>query len=229
MTDNGCGMSDELMARIFEPFARGEASVTNKIQGTGLGLPITKSFVESMNGTISVESTEGVGSCFTVLLNLEIYKYTDVEASEQSEEEKKESGGLRGRRFLCAEDNELNAEILESLLKACGAECTIYPDGAQLVEAFKTVKPGEYDAVLMDVQMPNMNGLDATRAIRAGENPLGRSIPIFAMTANAFAEDVQSCMEAGMDIHLSKPVDMGQLNNALSAFLGLHTPMNIWR
>ena len=118
-------------------------------------------------------------------------------------------------RFLCAEDNELNAEILDALLEMNGASCKIYPDGAKLLEAFKTVKPGDYDTILMDVQMPNMNGLEATRAIRQGDNPLGKTIPIIAMTANAFAEDVQACLDAGMDAHVSKPLDITAFERVL--------------
>lgn len=126
---------------------------------------------------------------------------------------------LYGKRFLCAEDNELNAEILKELLHMYGAECTIYPDGKQLTEAFKTLKPGEYDAILMDIQMPVMNGLDATRAVRSGGNPLGRTIPIIAMTANAFSEDVQNCLDAGMDAHIAKPLDIALLEKTLRSLL----------
>ena len=111
-------------------------------------------------------------------------------------------------KFLCAEDNAINAEILEMLLEANGASCTICPNGQEIVDAFASVKPGEYDMILMDVQMPVMDGLEATRRIRNGENPLGRIIPILAMTANAFLEDMQKSKEAGMDEHLSKPVDI---------------------
>ena len=122
---------------------------------------------------------------------------------------------LRGMRFLCAEDNELNAEILKAVLEVNDAACDIYPDGAKLVEAFRRVQPGDYDAILMDVQMPNMNGLEATHCIRTGANPLGKTIPIIAMTANAFAEDVQACLDAGMNAHVSKPLDIGTLERAL--------------
>ena len=125
---------------------------------------------------------------------------------------------LQGMHFLCAEDNTINAEILRSLLEMVGADCTIYPDGAQLVQAFAAVQPGQYDMILMDVQMPVMNGYEATRAIRAGANPLGRTIPILAMTANAFSEDVQHSLDAGMDAHLSKPVDLHVLEDTVRKF-----------
>lgn len=122
---------------------------------------------------------------------------------------------LNGMRFLCAEDNELNAEILEAILDMHGATCKIYPDGAELVEAFEKVKPGDYDAVLLDIQMPRMNGLEASRAIRSGSNPLGQTIPIIAMTANAFTEDIRDCLNAGMDAHVSKPIDIAVLERTL--------------
>ena len=121
-------------------------------------------------------------------------------------------------RFLCAEDNEINAEILQSLLEMQGASCTICRDGSEVVEKFRTVAPGEYDAILMDVQMPGMDGYEATRTIRSGANPLGRTIPIIAMTANAFAEDVKKSLDAGMNAHLSKPVDLNALEQTLQRF-----------
>ncbi len=126
---------------------------------------------------------------------------------------------LSGKRFLCAEDNELNAEILDALLGMHGASCVIYPSGVELVEAFAGVREGDYDAILMDGQMPRMDGMQATRAIRSSDNPLGRDIPIIAMTANAFSSDVQECLEAGMDAHLAKPVDIASLERTLHEVL----------
>lgn len=122
---------------------------------------------------------------------------------------------LRGMRFLCAEDNELNAEILKEILQMYDAACTIYPNGEKIAQAFQTVKEGEYDAVLMDIQMPKMNSLEVTKAIRSGSNPLGRTIPIIAMTANTFSEDVEHCIEAGMDPHIAKPTGRGELAEAI--------------
>lgn len=118
-------------------------------------------------------------------------------------------------RFLCAEDNELNAEILKAMLELEGAECTIYENGKLLTDAFETVQQGQYHAILMDVQMPVMNGYEATRAIRNGSNPLGKTIPIIAMTANAFSEDIQHCLEVGMNAHIAKPVDIAVLKNTV--------------
>ena len=122
-------------------------------------------------------------------------------------------------RFMCAEDNELNAEILEAVLEVNGASCVIYPDGEKITEAFESVKPDEYDAILMDVQMPKMNGLEASRRIRRSRNPLGKTIPIIAMTANAFSTDVQNCLDAGMDAHVAKPLDIGVLEQTLRGML----------
>lgn len=331
VADTGQGISSEFLEHIFEPFTRAENSMTNKIQGTGLGMAITKNIVDMMNGTITVQSELDKGSCFDVTLRLKIDKLhktsfpykeillisddeefienagaaftnvdftrldiarTEDEADDillnqpvdiillggslggqklenhvhqvrkiagnalllycckyaerkqlieienkggvdgivirpfflstlvktidglvncSNEKKDKNEPALKGMKFLCAEDNELNAEILSAILDIKGAECDIYPNGKELVEAFKKVKEGEYDAILMDVQMPVMDGLKATRMIRKGENPLGKRIPVIAMTANAFSSDVQDCLNAGMDAHVSKPLDIGVL------------------
>ena len=337
--DNGHGMKAEFLKHIFEPFTREVSSTTNKIQGTGLGMSITKSLVDLMGGTIEVQSEVEKGSRFDVTLTLPIdtaveppviaknvllvseeemlvsnlkaaFKeystelsvassldravsllqekpaeiillsgYADLEKLTAAVEklrqvakeaalifycyyahqeymgkaltdtgvdgliarpfffenlvlainathEKKlglaqdsQSSPLSGKHFLCAEDNVLNAEILQALLSLHNASCTICSDGVEIVKAFATVKPGDYDAILMDVQMPNMNGLDATRAIRSGDNPLGRTIPIIAMTANAFSSDVEECYSAGMDAHLAKPIDMVAMERTLQELL----------
>ena len=338
VTDTGYGMDAAFLEHIFEPFTRAENSTTNKVQGTGLGMAITKSIVDLMGGTISVTSEVNKGSCFEITLSLQIdtevshdigmdtvlvlsdneFLVRNIRASLQetnatllfaeteedalsllrtesidlilfgenvytpalaeeiqhlrtatkdialifcvdyvqteeiqkilaqsgadavvcrpfflanllrsidhlyhTDEQEKAGGGsvLKGLRFLAAEDNTLNAEILEALLEMHGASCEIYPDGEQLVEAFHDVKPGEYAAILMDVQMPNMNGLDATVAIRSGKNPLGQTIPIIAMTANAFAEDIRDCLAAGMDAHISKPLDLATLERTMRKFV----------
>ena len=338
VTDNGMGMSEEFQKHIYESFTRAESSVTNKVQGTGLGMAITKSIVNMMDGAISLESELGKGSKFEVVLEfridqkaddavkqmsvlllrcsdesfarikdatenglVSIYRSTSPEETENilktshydvvlvpyliygdllkpavehlrklagdetiligiaaasrdealdavrncgldgfiplpfflsnleaevedvrehrsRADEPGKASVLVGMNFLCAEDNPLNAEILEAMLEVQGASCTVCHDGKEIVEKFKTVQPGEYDAILMDVQMPVMDGYEATRAIRSGENPLGKTIPILAMTANAFAEDVQKSIEAGMDSHLSKPVDMAALEQTLRKF-----------
>ena len=331
--DTGYGMTPEFMEHIFEPFTRAENSTTNKVQGTGLGMAITKNIVDLMGGAITVESEQNKGSRFEVdltfpidsgmeqsfsgkrtllisedevlsknmgaALNAAEVPFTTVatvaEAKRQLEKatadvillngylhhpdltetvrmlrksakdavlvfccdyeqpeqvhdilkrcgvdgliprpfflsnlireverlqgnpvpEEVNSSVLVGKRFLCAEDNDLNAEILDAVLGSSGASCVIYPNGKLLVEAFERTQPDDFDAILMDVQMPVMNGLDATRAIRSGPNPLGKTIPIIAMTANAFAEDIRQCLSAGMNAHVSKPLDIAVLERTL--------------
>ena len=335
--DNGIGMAPEFLEHIFEPFARAENSVTNRVQGTGLGMAIAKSIVTQMGGTIAVESELGKGSRFEITLDFKINETADNktqskrllavgcdnatadrirdavahtpvfvyqsatvadavrelkqfgnydaallplsgtelaftvqqlraaqpgiiivgtderprtevraayaasgvdgflqlpfflsameteitrvrEISAHTPAPEEDAEPLKGMHFLCAEDNELNAEILESILAMAGAACTIYPNGEEIVKAFETVQPGDYDMILMDVQMPVMNGYDATRAIRSGANPLGRKIPILAMTANAFTEDVEKSIAAGMDAHISKPVNLHVLVQTVRRF-----------
>ena len=184
--DNGIGMSADFKDKIFDAFTRAENSVTNKIQGTGFGMAITRNLVEAMGGTIDVESELGQGSCFEVLIELRI-----------------------------AEDNELNAEILTELLKIEGAECTICENGEEVLKAFEQSAPGDYDMILMDVQMPVMNGYEATKAIRRSSHELAKKIPIIAMTANAFSEDIQHSLATGMNAHVSKPVEMKVLEKTI--------------
>ena len=217
--DDGIGMSKAYQKTLFEPFTREEKSGTNRVQGTGLGMAITKSIVDLMGGTIHVESAPGKGSRFEVVLEFPIDAEADkVQTASALPEEAEAVSPLSGMSFLCAEDNAINAEILEMLLETKGASCTICSNGQEIVDAFASVKPGEYDMILMDVQMPVMDGLEATRRIRNGENPLGRTIPILAMTANAFLEDMQKSKEAGMDEHLSKPVDIAALEQTVKRF-----------
>jgi signal transduction histidine kinase/CheY-like chemotaxis protein len=344
--DNGIGMTPEYLEHIFEPFTREESSVTNKIQGTGLGMSITKSLIDLMGGEIRVESKVGKGTRFDVLLTLPIdtereynahvnsvllisdediftenmeaslkgksVKFASASTVEEavvSVDERKpdviilsgylenknltgivkvlrEKAGedvlifcsdyahkslvknlltecgvdgfiprpfffdnfsraiecartkndnndserrspLSGKRFLCAEDNDLNAEILDALLCTHGASCVIYPSGVEITEAFADVKKGDYDAILMDVQMPKMDGMQAARAIRSSDNPLGRDIPIIAMTANAFSSDVQDCLAAGMDAHLAKPIDLVSLERTLHEVLTKKSVRNV--
>lgn len=328
--DNGVGMNEEFVKRLYDPFTRAENSVTNKVQGTGLGMAITKSIVDLMGGIIHVDSTPGKGSRFEVTLEFPIDKDADAgvhqlsllllrctpetyariqdavegkpillqsvptledalaalrkssfdvilmpcktpgediqklrdvagtsaillgAAPSQSEEAVEpgldgllplpfflsnletevervqtaratssgasEVSPLNGMKFLCAEDNELNAEILKMLLELKGASCTVYPNGKEISDAFESVKSGDYDMILMDVMMPVMDGLEAARRIRNSKNPLGKTIPIIAMTANAFVEDIQKSKEAGMDEHLSKPVDISALEQTVRRF-----------
>ena len=217
--DDGIGMSEAFQKTLFDPFTREEKSGTNKVQGTGLGMAITKSVVDLMGGSISVESATGKGTRFEVVLEFPID--TEAETAQKAQalpEEAEAASPLSGMKFLCAEDNAINAEILQMLLETKGASCTICSNGQEIVDAFASVRPGDYDMILMDIQMPVMDGLEATRRIRSSENPLGRTIPILAMTANAFLEDMQKSKEAGMDEHLSKPVDISALEQVVKRF-----------
>ena len=215
VSDNGMGMSADFKDTIFDAFTRAESSLTNKIQGTGLGMAITKNLVEAMGGTIDVESELGQGSCFEVLMDLKIAEDRTVALVTQEETDEQDGNILQGMKFLCAEDNELNAEILTELLKIAGAECTICENGEEILKAFEQSAPGDYDMILMDVQMPVMNGYEATRAIRRSSHELAKTIPIIAMTANAFSEDIQHSLAAGMNAHVSKPVEMKVLEKTI--------------
>ena len=215
VSDNGMGMSANFKETIFDPFTRAEDSVTNKIQGTGLGMAITRNLVEAMGGTIDVESELGQGSCFEVLIDLRIAEDRSVSSTVQEEKNEQNDNIFQGMRFLCAEDNELNAEILTELLKIEGAECTICENGEEILKTFEKSAPGDYDMILMDVQMPVMNGYEATKAIRRGSHKLAKTIPIIAMTANAFSEDIQHSLAAGMNAHVSKPVEMKVLEKTI--------------
>ena len=213
VSDNGMGMSADFKETIFDPFTRAESSVTNKIQGTGLGMAITRNLVEAMGGTIDVESEPGQGSCFEVLIDLKIAENRTVALAAQEGE--RDGNILQGMRFLCAEDNELNAEILTELLKIEGAECTICENGEEILKVFEQSAPGDYDMILMDIQMPVLNGYEATKAIRRSSHKLAKTIPIIAMTANAFSEDIQHSLAAGMNAHVSKPVEMKVLEKTI--------------
>lgn len=216
--DNGIGMSEDFIRDIFKPFARAEHYV-KEIQGTGLGMAITKRIVDAMGGTIQVSSTLGKGSRFEILVPMQpdLGKEATVEQGISGKTDQNASGkkSLKGMKFLCAEDNELNAEILSALLELEGASCMVCENGKVLTEVFEQAGAGDYDAILTDVQMPVMDGYEAVRRIRNGKNPLGRTIPIIAMTANAFSEDIRKSLDAGMNAHISKPVEMKALEKAL--------------
>lgn len=220
--DNGMGMSKEFLETIFVPFSREEKTVTNKIQGTGLGMAITKKIVDTLGGNITIESEPGKGSTFYVDLDFHIADAADAVLNASGESNP--SGGIgveifKGRHFLAAEDNELNQEILVELLSMYDASCDISENGQIALENFKASKPGQYDAIFMDVQMPVMNGYMATEAIRQCDHPDASRIPIIAMTANAFDEDVKNALRSGMNAHVSKPIDMELLAKVLGSFL----------
>ena len=217
--DNGIGMSEEYLKHIFEPFSRSDDSQRSGIQGTGLGMAITKNFVELMGGTLTVQSAPGQGSTFVFVLPVMLDEEAERAAAQQArttpDKDEAPISGLRGMKLLCAEDNALNAEILQTLLDMAGVECTLCPDGRQLVDTFAKAPAGTYDAILTDIQMPVLDGYGAVREIRRLDLPGAAEIPIIAMTANVFAEDIQKCLDAGMNAHISKPVDLGVLETTL--------------
>ena len=207
VSDNGIGISKEYIPHIFDAFTRERSSSESGIIGTGLGLHIVKSFVDLMNGDISVESESGKGTCFTVEISC---RKVPEEELQQQMEEQPENVSLAGRRFLLAEDNGLNAEIAMTILQDAEAEVELAADGKIAVDMLKDAPVGYYDTVLMDIQMPNMNGYEATKAIRKLTDERAK-IPIIAMTANAFEEDRQAALAAGMDDYVAKPVEISEL------------------
>ncbi len=210
VTDNGIGMSPEFMQTIFDSFSREESKV-RKTQGTGLGMAITKSIVDAMGGTIEVTSKQGCGSTFFITLDLK------KGASDDDKGNNPEAimTSLDGMRILLAEDNDINAEIAVTVLEENGASVTRCEDGQIAVKCFESSDPDEYDAILMDLRMPNMDGLEAARAIRSSQRPDAAVIPIIAMTADAFSDDIQNCMNAGMNAHVAKPFDVEVLKKTL--------------
>ncbi len=210
--DTGCGMSRDFIRRAFLPFEREDNEQNTSIPGTGLGMCIAKSFVELMNGAISVESELGVGTLVTVRIPLSpvAADETGLRGAVEGEEI------LKGSNFLVAEDNESNAEIIMEVLKAMGAECKLTNHGQAVVEAFEVSAAGEYDMILMDIQMPIMDGYQAANAIRRSKHPDANRIAIVAMTADAFEEDVQRAFVSGMNGHLAKPLDLQAFINTVS-------------
>ena len=207
VTDTGIGMSPEFMKEMYNPFTRQTDSRINAIQGTGLGLAITKKMVDLMQGTIECLSTEGKGTTFTVCLELKI---SDMKKQHSAEQDDKESL-LKGMKVLVAEDMDVNWEIIHTLLEMYDIESERAENGKIALEKVKNMNPGQYDVIFMDIQMPEMNGLEATRLIRCLDNPYAAKIPIIAMTADAFSENIAECLEAGMNGHLPKPVDIKHL------------------
>ena len=213
--DTGIGMSEEFQKRMFEPFTQENAGARSVYGGTGLGMSITKSLVDKMGGTIGVESRQGVGTTYTITLPFVI----DSTEAAEPEQQQTDLTVLQGRRLLLAEDNALNMEIVEFLLNEVGIKATKAADGQQAVEAFAASPVGGFDAILMDVMMPVRDGHEATRAIRAMDRPDAKTIPIFAMTANAFTEDRRKALESGMNEHLPKPIDPDTLYRLLVKYL----------
>ena len=213
--DNGIGMDPEFIPKIFDSFSQEHATTTNRYGGSGLGMAITKNFVEMMDGDIKVESQKGVGSEFTVTVTLgasdRVYEEKKTEVSDEEQEKV-----LTGRRILMAEDVDQNAEILQDLLELEEMEAERAENGEVAVRMFTEKPEGYYDAILMDVRMPVMDGLTATKSIRRLPRTDAKTIPIIAMTANVFDEDVERSLEAGMNAHLAKPIEPDRLYATLA-------------
>ena len=241
VADNGIGMSKEYIQKIFEPFSRETNSILNSQQGTGLGMTIVRNLVDLMGGTISVKSDRGNGSTFIVdlefinvgennttnlndikdnkledYLESNVVTENDIKNIDEEEDDKEENIELSDMRFLIAEDNEINAEIIKELLAIENIECDLAVNGQEAVEMFENSSEGYYQVILMDIQMPIMLGTEAASAIRESNHPQAKTIKIIAMTANAFAEDIERSLQSGMDAHLSKPVDIETVKNTVS-------------
>ena len=215
VSDSGCGISDELRSRLFRPFEQESAATAQKYGGNGLGLSIVGSLVSMMDGSVRVESVQGAGSTFMVELPFERYDVSLEDESALAEEPGIPEGSLQGMRVLLAEDNSMNRTIMERILQKQGVLCDSAEDGQVALDMFLSADSGYYDAILMDIQMPNMDGFEATKCIRASGHSDARRISIIAVTANAFNEDIARSLSSGMDAHISKPVDIDQLKNEL--------------
>ena len=214
--DTGIGMSEEFQKHLFEPFAQEQKGGASKFGGTGLGMPITKSLVEKMGGTITFISEQGIGTTFVITIPFKINE--DVARDEEKQEEV--TASIRGLNILLVEDNELNMEIAEFVIQSEGASVVKAWNGQEAVEAFEKSASGEFDVILMDVMMPVMNGYEATKTIRTMDRSDAKKIPIIAMTANAFVEDRIKSKEAGMNEHVSKPIDMKLLVKIIAELAG---------
>lgn len=215
IADTGIGMSEEFLTHLFEPFAQEHHDARSTYQGTGLGMSIVKTLVEKMNGTIEVTSKVDEGSRFAVTIPFEIADEKDIESILEESNIK----SIEGMKILLVEDNDLNAEIAQVVLEDLGASVTIVPNGALAIEKYETLPEGSFDVILMDIMMPYMDGLSATKKIRELSREEAQQIPIIAMTANAFEEDAKRCFEAGMNDHISKPLDIKKLRQILSRYV----------
>ena len=212
--DTGIGMCEEYLPHVYEEFSREHTTTENKVPGTGLGLSIIKSMIELMGGSIQVESRQGIGTKFTVDLSFDIASKEEVYGS-QNTIKPSAIHTIKGKRILLAEDNELNAEIVKTVLEDVGALITRVEDGQQAVELFEEKPEGTFDAILMDLMMPVMDGYTATKKIRSSERSDAKTIPIIAMTANAFQEDAEKCIAVGMNAHLAKPLDIEKVKTTI--------------
>ena len=212
-------MSEEFKTHVFETFTREQTQTVSGIQGTGLGMAITKHIVDMMGGTISVHSQEGMGSEFIVTLQFKICKDQDKSEAKDTAADAKTDFLLKGRKILLAEDNELNREIVVALLEDAGIQVTSVKDGIEAVEAVAKMAPGAYDLILMDIQMPLMDGYTATKEIRTMKNPDIANIPIIALTANAFDSDKKEALQAGMNGYVAKPISIEKLMEVMQEVL----------
>jgi CheY-like chemotaxis protein len=210
--DTGIGMSEEFLKKIFDEFSQEDKGGRTNYQGTGLGMAIAKKFIELMGGTINVRSHQGEGSCFTVEIVFDIAEECHTETAGSSEAE------ISGMKVLLVEDNELNMEIAKEILEDEGVLVTEAWDGQKACDTFLASKPGDFDVILMDIMMPVMNGYDAARAIRSSDHPMAKTIPIIAMTANAYREDVEKALDAGMNAHVAKPIHIDLLIAVLDQY-----------
>ena len=216
--DTGVGMSQTFVQHIFDPFVQEHYDARSVYHGTGLGMAIVKKLIDKMNGMIEVKSEEGVGSTFVITLPFRLALEQSEEEQQQERENLTDRASIDGCRLLLAEDNALNAEIAETLLQDQGALVTVVADGQQAVDRFASEPPGSFDAILMDVMMPVMDGLTATRKIREMSRADAKTMPIIAMTANAYDEDIRQCLDAGMNAHLAKPLQMNQVVAAIAKY-----------
>ena len=213
--DNGCGMSEEFQKHMFEPFSQENSGARTTYQGTGLGLSIVKKLVDAMGGTVTAVSEKGVGTTFITEIPL---KLDPTAFDAEKPEEETDTAVFRGLHVLLVEDNEVNMEIAAFLLEDSGAEVTKAWNGAEGLEKFSASASGAYDLIFMDIMMPVMNGLEATEKIRALDRPDAKTVPIFAMTANAFSDDAARSRKAGMNEHLTKPLDLEKITKAVRKY-----------
>jgi CheY-like chemotaxis protein len=220
VTDSGIGISAEQMERLFKPFQQAESSTSRRYGGTGLGLAISQRITEKMGGTISAESELGTGSSFEIVIPLENARgdFDPLESEVISQQPEPDEVSFAGRRILLAEDIEVNREIVLALMEPTGIKIDCAVNGAEAVYLFEQ-DPRRYDLILMDMQMPEMDGCDATRRIRSLDAPWAQEVPIIALTANVFKDDINKCLEAGMNDHLGKPLNQDKIITALRVYL----------
>ena len=215
ITDSGVGISDEDMKQMFEPFYRSDVAKKKKVEGTGLGLSIAKNLIDYMGGAIHVKSRVNEGTCFTVEIPVRLAETVEANAGKDEQKDRKEEQDLEGMRILLVEDHPVNQLVATKMLENMNAVVTVAENGYVGKERFISSQPGEFDVICMDIQMPVMNGYESTEAIRSSSHPQAKTIPIVAMTANAFLSDVSRCLERGMNAHIAKPIESAKLYHVL--------------